>query len=1179
MLSHLRFHRRAPSNPSSPLPEQAPSWDTVAQQREHPHSGQHGDASPRTDSRPRSPNSSQLPPTLPPITRVASTGSDDYFTPPDDAPPPSQEARQPPPRPSRDESTTGFIGGVALQNQRKASQSQQRPEAGTPVAGQLPDSQLSRTTPVPPPINTGATTRPAILGGKQSKTSWFSTPTDLQVTGGSSKRSSIAGLSLEPQKGRKGLPFLKNPMSSLLMRRKASQASAGPQPLPPTYDPRIKGNRVHDFSAPRPRKTVSPTTVSAAKQEPAPTAAVAPAPGQSAAAAMPEDGFTGRSPAEAPALQDTKDGEAGPGLQGRKDDGQLPSNTSQPGQSGSLASPNAGSELYASASTASDATLAGLSQPVPTASASVKTTASRQLSAASKRNSAACALPKHMKSTSSRFSFDMIGAAEQERVLEERHRQRQHQRKMSDVPDARFDDFDEEFDYDAMMDDDGLEEKIPGVNADYDEFDEYGEEDLTAANDPDNDQENFGGFSFQRSGPGFSLTNPSNNLTGPAMANTTPTTNQPDSSTQVGPSGLPQQGDTPAVADQTTTALTEDTEGPQDKSVPQSTSAAPANPSPPQPLGLDYDDIYYDDGLRDELDFENDGTAFDESLFDLDDTDKFGRPIPGLFAQAKEALQAARRNQTSNHDSNMTNSASGQSGAAQSTGETSLSAGPQHQPPGQPGVTGEEPDDDGNERPPPPQRPPQLAPGIPGQDLAYQAALAEAAQKAAASGKFERSSSPETLAGLTDGQPEDDGPAPDEVGGVGGYIDDDDGFGNDFDDFNFDDEAIIAEANASALANDSEGFYGQEFGFYSAPIPQPLHHQSSGSKNGVVTTEGLFQYANGGYFGPANASLHRSTSGRAVREPNLTPITERSEYSNRNSVMSFTLPPAIGSGGSDRNSVSSPGLAQLASMLPPDDTDPSMSLSALMKLRSRAWGGSQASLVSSSREGSPRSERAPLGPSSMSTTTLDGSNGGGGSSVGGPGAGAAAVGNGGGGGGGSASSSPYVVPVPPHLAGHVRVNSGLSLWSYSEAAEEEEEAYQERADSGNNSHGTMLPPRPGSAGAILNGTGTGAGGTNGLTATPLPQRPQSLSLPQIPSPLGIQQPPQQPQQPQQQQQQQSQSTGLGGSVCSPVLEAEEGETEAETTEADEKAGRPRRFSLAPALPLRKKGSLSPKSRD
>ncbi|KAL2197007.1 hypothetical protein P885DRAFT_36500 [Corynascus similis CBS 632.67] len=1138
MLSHLRFHRRGPSNPSSPVPEQAPAWDAVAQ-REHPLPPR--DVSPRRDARPRSPNTSQLPPTLPPITRVASTGSDHFLTPHDDAPPPSQDASKPQARPRYDdEHNSGFIGGVALQNLRRASQTQMGTDVAGAMAAQLPENQPSRSNPPPPPIQTSVASRPPPSGNKQSKSSWFSTPTDLQGPGGPGKR--LAGprlaseptvnLVAEPPKGRKGLPFLKNPMSSLLMRRKGAQASVEAQPPAPTYDPRIKGTRVHDFSAPRPKKPVSPETVQAV-----------------ATASDSGGGLASCSPAEP--TQDiisvSKNGEDA-NERPEAEERRLSSGTLQPGQPNSLAPLNDESSLHTSSSAASRVTQVGPLPPMPSTSASVKTTASRQLSAASKRDFSASAIPKHMKSTSSRFSFDMIGAAEQERVLEERHRQREQERKTSDDPDARFDDFDEEFDYDAIMDDDGLEEKIPGVNADYDDFNEY-EEDPEAALDPDNDQVNFAGFVFQRSNPISSLTSPltpgmqatprdaSGNVIGFATSRDTPPT--ASSPMSAGPVALPGQGGICApdhpTSGQGTDAHEEKGLGPGHPAV--------TNQQPPR--GPENDDIYFDDGLADELDFEHDGTVFDESIFDINDTDKFGRPIPGAFAQAKEAMQAAQRGQPSKRNSDLTSSTSGQSGAAQSTGQTSLSVGPQP-PPAQQGI----------DEPSSPQRPPGPATDIPGQDLAYQAALAEAAQKAAASGKFARSTSPETLAGLTDTYPDD--PAQEDDVGASGYIDDyaNDDFANDFDDFDFDDEAIIAEANASALANDADGFYGQEFGFYSAPIPQPPHanhHQPSSSLGaGVLTTENLFQYANGGYFGPASAGLHRSTSGRVVREPNLTPITERSEYSNRNSVMSFTLPPAIGSGGgggSDRNSLTSPGLAQLA-LLSADDADPSMSLSALMKLRSRAWGGSQASLVSSSREGSPRSERAPLATLSG---PLDG------------GAAAAA------GGGGSASSSPYGT-VPAHLAGHVRVNSGLSLWSCSEAAEEEAAEAEAAAGVGEGSaggagspatgmtatlaaqggNGVFLPPRPGSAGAVVNGSA--GGGTNGLAVAPLPQRPQSLFLPPMQPTLSVVSPPGN----------QQQQMGLAGSTCSPVLEGEESNAEGGTAVVADG------FALAPALPLKTK---------
>jgi hypothetical protein len=157
-----------------------------------------------------------------------------------------------------------------------------------------------------------------------------------------------------------------------------------------------------------------------------------------------------------------------------------------------------------------------------------------------------------------------------------------------------------------------------------------------------------------------------------------------------------------------------------------------------------------------------------------------------------------------------------------------------------------------------------------------------------------------------------------------------------FEDFSYDDndalfydDPIIAAANAEALENDDEGFYGQEFGFYA---------QAHGSCSSELT--------NGGYFGPRGVEgINRSFSSRGkFREPSLTPITERSEWSTRNSVISL----AAAHGAAHSNAMSSPGLAQLVDM---GNIEDEMTLSALMRLRRGAWGGSNGSLRSSS--GSP----------------------------------------------------------------------------------------------------------------------------------------------------------------------------------------------------------------------------------
>ena len=155
-------------------------------------------------------------------------------------------------------------------------------------------------------------------------------------------------------------------------------------------------------------------------------------------------------------------------------------------------------------------------------------------------------------------------------------------------------------------------------------------------------------------------------------------------------------------------------------------------------------------------------------------------------------------------------------------------------------------------------------------------------------------------------------------------------------------------ANAEALANDDDDFYGQEFGFYAAT------NSNTNSNN---------DYFNGGYFGPRGADgLIRSQSGHVLtmREPNLTPITERSEYSARNSFISlarmgdFASPPGSAAG------IASPGLYQLAGMMGGIEED-DMSLSTLLKLRRGAFGGSNGSLRSQSQPSSP------VGPTDSAT--------------------------------------------------------------------------------------------------------------------------------------------------------------------------------------------------------------------
>lgn len=134
-----------------------------------------------------------------------------------------------------------------------------------------------------------------------------------------------------------------------------------------------------------------------------------------------------------------------------------------------------------------------------------------------------------------------------------------------------------------------------------------------------------------------------------------------------------------------------------------------------------------------------------------------------------------------------------------------------------------------------------------------------------------------------------------------------------------DEDDIVAAANAEALANDADGFYGSEFGFYAKARP------------------GIDDDAtNGGFFGEdGDDGLTRK---RSTKEPNLTPITERSEFSTRNSF--------IGLHNMNSSAISTPALARMPTSAL---TDNEISFEQLRKLRQNAFGGSNGSLSSQQR--------------------------------------------------------------------------------------------------------------------------------------------------------------------------------------------------------------------------------------
>ena len=553
-------------------------------------------------------------------------------------------------------------------------------------------------------------------------------------------------------------------------------------------------------------------------------------------------------------------------------------------------------------------------------------------------------ISKRMGSTASRFSFDLagVGSSAQEKLLEERHRHHEalkaKSRMASGSSEANDQDLEEDegYAYDDTDDFDGLEERIPGVNTDADE--EHNQE---------LDQ-------------GFDTAKPSPSLQSP--------TTSPVSTTSTGHTSV----DSPFTSEKGTVIAPDSSSGfsightfrhinpieGQDSNPnlqlhnqspsPLNAEIAKALPIYSRYNRFDEDDLYFDDGVIDDLD-ENEGQVFDESLFDDDANPIYGLPLrnirPPMTLTSITGDNYLSPNDSKVYERGITRNIArleDHQGSALPSDLLPGSASPRHHlssagndfPPGQtyhPGVS------------------------LTQDNLAaYHHALTVAANNAVQSGRLNQKSNVSdneirspidefTRAKVTF----DDRPLSEiDVGNDSVNVREDSGKFN-FDD-NLEDDPIIAAANAEALENDDEGFYGQEFGFYAH-----------------ATGAGDVEYANGGYFGHVGG-IRRSHSGRAdFQEPSLTPITERSEWSNRNSVVIHAMQ------GGYPQSLQNAGLAQLTDAMGFDED--SMSLSALMKLRRSAWAGSNVSLPSSTgshKSGSPQTYIPTMIPYNISPVGL-----------------------------------------------------------------------------------------------------------------------------------------------------------------------------------------------------------------
>ncbi|KAF2866905.1 hypothetical protein BDV95DRAFT_598435 [Massariosphaeria phaeospora] len=549
-------------------------------------------------------------------------------------------------------------------------------------------------------------------------------------------------------------------------------------------------------------------------------------------------------------------------------------------------------------------------------------------------------LPTHLTSRASRFSFQIAGNdSAQEKVLEERHKKKAAEqaskevRKSTDTLDDEYDQYEmDDFDMDG-----GFEEDIPML----------GEED------------DFGGLGDHTLSPGIaafdfssSLIQPMNNLMSPMSMNNGLQTPRDANGNPIGfamSGDMLQKSNLPAferqlnrsnapIAEPRGLGLMDLQPGTADPSTmtpddpPGEISDALVNGPDSRKAYLD-DDMYFDDGMIDELG-DVDAVEFDENVFDDPTGPFFDRKVKSPVVEELPSALASHplemlASETGYEADNDTLSKHLEKSVPSLAHKTSTAQ-------------------------------PKPVPDYNNLDT-YHSALAEAANRAEADGRFARKASIDAgqsnfdvddSSSLSNSRPSlipDDGRFSQETTG---FPPDDDVFGmsssfvDDYDYSDYDsameDDPMIAAANAEALAYDSEGFYGQEFGFY-------------------ANAQGETMSSYGGFFGPSN--LGRTVSGRnVVHEPNLTPITERSEYSTRNSFVS------LNHFRDGQQPITSPGLAQLARISPygwRDDED--MSLDTLMKLRKGAFGGSSASLPGST-SASPRNS-SPMGMQYIPSTS------------------------------------------------------------------------------------------------------------------------------------------------------------------------------------------------------------------
>ncbi|RMD44761.1 hypothetical protein DV735_g301, partial [Chaetothyriales sp. CBS 134920] len=730
-----------------------------------------------------------------------------------------------------------------------------------------------------------------------------------------------------PVPGKKSRLNLLNPMSLLARRRSAhSQNDGAPltintmhvPALPDNFEPSIRGTITHDFSAPRTRRTPSHDYGYHADAQPSPRQAIS----SSLAPTMhspvfrehfQEDQPAAFHPEQTSALLNVAKHSVGaeqlevsmPAF-AKKLPVRLPDH--DPSVATPQTPPQPGSRRIPAIG------VADVDRPLPETPTEDPPPPPPKRTPSPKINlPPASLLPKHMTSTSSRFSFQLgeHASSAQERLLEEKHKQFQSTKRPSSL--AKTETV-EDLDYDNYdLDAEDVEEEIPEVNFDYDENMDFGDSDASPSKQPPSERVGL-----------YLQPLPSHNLAIQPLRFGSPSTSLAGHSTSPDPDGFPTgtAGSSDHLSELSGFVLLDGLDRPSDKDLNEILGGLGISDTRldekdtaglrqsravdhGHPQMFDDADIYFDDGeFADDLqhDLQPSNDTFDEAV--LDDETK----IRDIAADNARRYQAAVQSR-----SNLKTSGSQQLSLSSKKSLHSDSSGVSQRSSSEPK--------------------PYAGPGLTEGNLeAYHHALAQAANDAAANGRFSRkvsfdASEEESQPALTS----DEGRRSRTYGSS--RIAEDDGFP--FDD-ELDDDMMIAEANAEALENDDEGFYGHEFGFYAR-----AHGKDSS------------EMVNGGFFAAHGSNgLKRSHSGRAnFQEPSLTPITERSEWSTRNSVVSL---PLHGGAPLSAQSLAGPGIAQLLELDSPGHDD-DMTLSALMKLRRGAFGSSSSinSISPGGHAGSP----------------------------------------------------------------------------------------------------------------------------------------------------------------------------------------------------------------------------------